>query len=135
MVDVYEMTSLPDDIWYMVCTELWYQQDFNTLFNCVCSGKQLANIAVIYLYRYYMLHQSLGEVKASRLMDSSMQHLADGPDIIRGRNKRWTCRWRTILLSSMGKTLYPYSQFIRTLDLQELELGLRGSKLRDRISK
>ena len=28
--------------------------------------------------------------------------------------------WRTIILSSLGETLYPYSQHIRTLDLQHL---------------
>lgn len=29
--------------------------------------------------------------------------------------------WRTIILSSLGKTLYPYSQYIRTLNLRDLE--------------
>lgn len=28
--------------------------------------------------------------------------------------------WRTIILSSLGKTLYPYSRYIRTLDFREL---------------
>lgn len=29
--------------------------------------------------------------------------------------------WRTIVLSSLGQTLYPYSQYIRTLNLRDLE--------------
>lgn len=29
--------------------------------------------------------------------------------------------WRAIVLSSLGKTLFPYSKFIRTLRLQDLE--------------
>ena len=32
-----------------------------------------------------------------------------------------TGMWRAIILSSMGKTLFPYSKFIRTLRLQDLE--------------
>ena len=32
-----------------------------------------------------------------------------------------TCMWRAIILSSIGKTLFPYSKFIRTLRLQDLE--------------
>lgn len=36
--------------------------------------------------------------------------------------------WRTIILSSLGKTLYPYSQYLRTLNLQDLaELLIRIS--------
>lgn len=45
------MAYLPDDVWYIVCTHLWHQRDFKTLFNCVRSGKQLATIALKYLYR------------------------------------------------------------------------------------
>ena len=41
--------------------------------------------------------------------------------------KRWTGLWRTIILSSLGKTLYPYSQYIRTLNLEDL-----GELLTDR---
>lgn len=33
--------------------------------------------------------------------------------------------WRAIILSSLGQTLYPYSHFIRTLDLKDLEVLLR----------
>lgn len=29
--------------------------------------------------------------------------------------------WRTIILSSLSKTLYPYAQYIRSLDLQDLK--------------
>ena len=29
--------------------------------------------------------------------------------------------WRTIVLSSLGQPLYPYSQYIRTLNLRDLE--------------
>lgn len=37
--------------------------------------------------------------------------------------------WRTIVLSSLGKTLYPYSRYIRTLNLRDLEKLLIKSEL------
>lgn len=30
-------------------------------------------------------------------------------------------RWRTIILSSLGKTIFPYSHYLRTLDLGKLQ--------------
>lgn len=33
---------------------------------------------------------------------------------------KWAIMWRSIILSSLGKTLFPYSQYIRTLRLQDL---------------
>lgn len=74
------------------------------------------------------------------LIESSIQDGAPIPDfgdqleklgeMVRGRNlKRWACRWRTILLSSLGRTLYPYSQYIRKLNLCDLKNLLGESKL------
>lgn len=37
-----------------------------------------------------------------------------------GYVKKRALFWRTIIFSALGKTLYPYSQYIRTLDLQRL---------------
>ena len=34
--------------------------------------------------------------------------------------KKQACFWRTIITSSLGEGLYPYSQHIRTLDLKNL---------------
>ena len=46
------MASLPDDILYMICSQLWKRRDFDTLYHCVCAGKQLAVPALTNLYRY-----------------------------------------------------------------------------------
>ena len=43
---------------------------------------------------------------------------------------KWAGLWRTIILSSLGKTLYPYSQYIRTLNLQDLEELLTDSNFK-----
>jgi hypothetical protein len=44
--------------------------------------------------------------------------------------------WRTIILSSMGKTLFPYSKYIRTLRVQDLEdlLDPQDPGFRDKMS-
>lgn len=81
----------------------------------------------------------------NRLTESSMQHVAPIPN---DHNKlvvaqeahgptlmKWAGRWRTILLSSLGKTLYPYSQYICGLNLRDLERLLTESIVGDRTSK
>ena len=44
--------------------------------------------------------------------------------------------WRTIILSSIGKTLFPYSKYIRTLRVQDLEdlLDPQDPGFRDRVT-
>ena len=44
--------ELPNDILYLICTQLSEQKDFNTLFNCALTGRQLAVPALMHLYRY-----------------------------------------------------------------------------------
>lgn len=34
---------------------------------------------------------------------------------------KWVGLWRTIILSSLGRTFYPYSSYMRTLNLRDLE--------------
>ena len=43
---------LPDDILHIICEQLWEQRDFDTLYRCTCSGKQLAVPALASIYRY-----------------------------------------------------------------------------------
>lgn len=47
----FKMNYLPDDILYMVFTELLDREDLGTLFNCACSSKRLATMALSNLYR------------------------------------------------------------------------------------
>lgn len=49
--------------------------------------------------------------------------------------KKWRSLWRTIILSSLGKTQYPYSQYIQTLQLQDLEKLLTDVEFNARISQ
>ncbi len=43
---------LPDDVLHIICDQLWGERDFDTLYRCTCSGKQLAVPALASIYRY-----------------------------------------------------------------------------------
>ena len=45
---------------------------------------------------------------------------------------QWANLWRNVVLSSLGKTMFPYCQYIRALDLNDLEYLLDDSKLGSR---
>ncbi|KAL8785281.1 MAG: hypothetical protein Q9195_008700 [Heterodermia aff. obscurata] len=47
---------------------------------------------------------------------------------------KWAQLWRTMILASLGKTLFPYSRYIRTLNLQDLEELFRDAKFRDKLN-
>ena len=132
------VASLPNDILHIICDQLWEQRDFDTLYRCTCSGKQLAAPALASIYRYggtRLLRSVL--LVTSHLLTCSMHDVApvtsarsDEIEATQGKLqqqneidilKKRTGMWRAIILSSMGKTLFPYSRFIRTLRLQDLE--------------
>lgn len=48
---------------------------------------------------------------------------------------KWAGLWRTMILASLGKTLFPYSRFIRTLDLQDLGELLQEAKFRNKLNE
>lgn len=49
--------------------------------------------------------------------------------------QRWSILWRTIVLSALGHTLYPYCRHLRVLDLRDLGYLLEDDKFRGKISK
>lgn len=49
--------------------------------------------------------------------------------------KKWAGLWRTLILASQGKTVFPYSKYIRTLDLQDLEELFRDPMFRNKLSR
>lgn len=57
--------SLPNDILFIVCSQLSQQRDFHTLLQCALTGKQLATPALTLLYRYVplLLLARISEVK------------------------------------------------------------------------
>jgi len=49
--------------------------------------------------------------------------------------RKWSLLWRSIILSCMGKTLFPYCRYIRELNLSDLEALFESSKFRGNIVK
>ena len=47
---------------------------------------------------------------------------------------KWVCLWRTLILSSLGKTAYPYCRYIRALDLHDLEQLFQEPRFRESYS-
>ncbi|MCJ1384158.1 hypothetical protein MMC17_007274 [Xylographa soralifera] len=118
---------LPDDVLLMISDQLWYQKDFGTLFNLCISCKQLALPAIAYLYR--MHNVKLGgsdEVEVAARQGKS----GDGNAQQNQAVSRWVHLWKTIILSSLSKTTYPYCRYIRALDLRDLKDLLEDEKFR-----
>lgn len=49
--------------------------------------------------------------------------------------QRWSILWRTITLSSLGHTLYPYCRYLKVLDLRDLADLLDDDKFRGKVAK
>lgn len=47
---------------------------------------------------------------------------------------KWASMWRSLILSSLGKTLFPYSKYVRTLSLQDLEYLLQDARFLGKTS-
>ena len=48
---------------------------------------------------------------------------------------KWASMWRSLILSSLGKTLFPYSKYVRTLSLQDLEYLLQDARFLGKTSR
>ncbi|KAI1338242.1 hypothetical protein F5Y15DRAFT_136456 [Xylariaceae sp. FL0016] len=107
-----EPVSLPQDILLLLCQELATRRDFATLYQCALVGRRMASISVEQLYR-----------------------IRDVADAFPDDKLDTACLWRSIVLSSIGATAYPYAAYVRALSLGQLEECLedmRGDKdLRD----
>lgn len=145
---------LPDDLLHMICHQLWEQRDFDTLYHCACAGKQLAVPALASIYRYirgfpsYNHHNLVlklrsmhdvapvtsaynDEIEMAPQERNSRAAYEEGREQLFGK---WASMWRSIILSSLGKTLFPYSKYVRTLSLQDLEYLLQDARFLGKTS-
>ncbi|KAF1812987.1 hypothetical protein P152DRAFT_416256 [Eremomyces bilateralis CBS 781.70] len=96
---------LPDDIFPIIFGHLADQRDSHTLFNCSISSKRLTVPALTALYRY----QYARPVREWY------------PDDNQGRDaQRISGLWRSLALSAVDKTFFPYCRYIHSLDLRDL---------------
>ncbi|KAI1485997.1 hypothetical protein F5X96DRAFT_657276, partial [Biscogniauxia mediterranea] len=98
--------SLPQDVMLLICQELAACRDFVTLFRCSLVSHRVAIIALEQLYR----------------IDG------DVPESFRDNKIPMARLWRSIILSSVGKTAYPYCTYIRALSLGDLEESLEDAR-------
>lgn len=49
--------------------------------------------------------------------------------------QKWSILWRTVILSALGKTVYPYCRHLRFLDLRDFGNLLEDDKFRGKISQ
>lgn len=111
---------LPDDIMHMICNELYLVQDFPTLFNCAISCRRLAPLALSNLYRIYS-------------QSPNSDDAASGQAVASQALQRWSIAWRSIILSTMNGTAFPYYSYLRFLDLRDLGNMLDDEKFKKKI--
>jgi hypothetical protein len=92
--------SFPHEIWWLVSQEFATRRDFGGLFLCARLGKSLAALALPELYAIH--HQSPAINAHIYGIENSV------------------CLWRSIIASSLGKTLFPYCCWIKALKLGNL---------------
>ncbi|KAK4123550.1 hypothetical protein N657DRAFT_573148 [Parathielavia appendiculata] len=96
--------SFPQEIWWLIAQELSSRRDFGGLFLCARLSKGIARLA---LPELYAIHDQSPAINA---------HILDMETSI--------CLWRSIIASSLGKTLFPYCCWIRALKLGNLHSQL-----------
>ncbi|KAF2097222.1 hypothetical protein NA57DRAFT_57816 [Rhizodiscina lignyota] len=116
--------GLPDDILHLVCDELSEQRDFATLFECASSSKRLAIPALSALYRA----QHAAPVKGG---SESSPTMAERLLVI----QKWSILWRSIVLSSLSKTLFPYCKYIKVLDFRDLNYMFEDDMFRGQVAQ
>ncbi|KAK3648042.1 hypothetical protein LTR56_007742 [Elasticomyces elasticus] len=124
------MAALPPDLFHLLATELAIRGDYGTLYSCVASSKYLAEAGTVAaLYRISLALQSPlkgGENDNLSFAESDLQVM------------RWSILWRSLILSALDKTLYPYCRHLRELDLRDLSNlldSLDEPKFRTKVSK
>ncbi|AEO57856.1 hypothetical protein MYCTH_2110233 [Thermothelomyces thermophilus ATCC 42464] len=108
--------SFPQEIWWLVAKELANRLDVDGLFLCARLSRGMARLA---LPELYAIHDQSPAINA---------HVLD--------IERFIGLWRSIIISSLGKTLFPYCCWIKvlrlgTLDSQLEDLAHDTSGLRD----
>ncbi|KAI0998071.1 hypothetical protein K3495_g10119 [Podosphaera aphanis] len=120
------MKGLPLEILSMVFDHLEHQRDFRTLFAIALTGKFLGPKAARSLYRiheYSTIFNQPDPFKEEFGYDNkeSQVVLIKFRDLIFPKRNRF---WKSIILSSLGQTMFPYCLYIRSLNLDVLELDI-----------
>ena len=93
--------SFPPEIWWLVCQEFAARRDSGGLFLCARLGKGIARLA---LPELYAIHDQLSNIMI--------------PDFV---TETSICFWRSIIVSGLSKTLFPYCCWIKILKLGSIQ--------------
>jgi len=116
---------LPTDLLHLLCIELAEQLEVGTLFNCAVSSKLFAAAGAL-SNLYKICNNSSVSGGDHETFPMHVQELLV---------QKWSILWRSILLSSLGKTMFPYCRYLRVLDLRNLNFLLEDEKFRGKIAK
>ena len=116
---------LPTDLLHLLCIELAEQLEVGALFNCAVSSKVFAAAGAL---------SNLYKICSSSSV-SGGDHETFPMHVQELLVQKWSILWRSILLSSLGKTMYPYCRYLRVLDLRNLNFLLEDEKFRGKIAK
>ncbi|QIW95690.1 hypothetical protein AMS68_001208 [Peltaster fructicola] len=119
-----ERTTLPPDVLHLLCDELSARNDFSSLYNCLVSSRQIAaSGAINALYR--ISHECFGRANPEG------EPVEDAPAAeARQITQKNSILWRTIIMSALGQTSYPYYKHLRVLDLRDLSNMLQDDTFR-----
>ena len=126
------LMSLPPEIFDQVVEQLGDAQDFDTLFACLTTNRKLAETAVFHLYKYEIICYSQIPTDADisvEILSFRIYHLL--PEMIIGNLGRFRKEekpmrkllvlWRSIILSIIRKTFYPYYLYITSWEMKFLD--------------
>ncbi|RMX92183.1 hypothetical protein D0868_13556 [Hortaea werneckii] len=133
--------ALPADLWHLITAELadraiqaesqeLARPEYAALCNCILSSKFLASAgALVALYRIALHDRSPVKGGGGENISFAEQDVMV---------MKWSVLWRTIVLSTLGKTFYPYCRHLRGLDLRDLSWlldRLDEPKFRGKVAK
>ncbi|PSR83753.1 hypothetical protein BD289DRAFT_369508 [Coniella lustricola] len=100
--------DIPQEIWWLVCQELQEQRDRQSLLSAALVCESWAQHALPLLY----------SIHDASVSDETYTTIDNG-------KYKWAGLWRSIILSSIGVTQFPYCLWLKSLYLSDLEQLLR----------
>lgn len=119
------VSTLPDEIWSLICAELGQDRDFASLFNVARTSRSLADASLRMMYRFHELSPAFtstdDDVRQKHgTWEDSQQYF-----------KLWMLLWRSIIMSTFPSATYkPYCRYLRILDFRNLAEMLESERFR-----
>lgn len=116
--------DLPEDVLHIICQSFYYTRDISTLFNVAVSCRRLAALALATLYRMHdqsPFRDEEQDVHSAALQEQQLQ--------------KWTIMWRSLIMSSLDETMFPYCRYLKALELRDFQNMIEEERFRGKTSK